>query len=125
MAPALAARRASDVLRHLARHPDQQLTLSELASALDVAPAALHGVVTALTEGGYLSALIPEAYGGLGLDDFRFDQILIEELTRVDSSFYMLDYVRRVSKHTVIGAAYRGGKPRNAWFLLTRAAAQS
>lgn len=37
----------------------------------------------------------------------------------------MLDYVRRVSAHTVIGAAYRHGKPRNAWFLLTRAAAQS
>lgn len=37
----------------------------------------------------------------------------------------MLDYVRRVSKHTVIGAAYKGGKPRNAWFLLTRAADQS
>lgn len=37
----------------------------------------------------------------------------------------MLDYVRRVSEHTVIGAAYRHGKPRNAWFLLTRSAAQS
>ena len=54
MAPALAARRASDVLRHLARHPEQQLTLSELATALDVAPAALHGVVTALTESGLI-----------------------------------------------------------------------
>lgn len=37
----------------------------------------------------------------------------------------MLDYVRRVSAHTVIGAAFRHGKPRNAWFLLTRAAEQS
>lgn len=37
----------------------------------------------------------------------------------------MLDYVRSVSAHTVIGAAYRGGKPRNAWFLLTRSAAES
>lgn len=54
MAPALAARRASDVLRHLARHPEQQLTLSELATALDVAPAALHGVVAALTESGLI-----------------------------------------------------------------------
>ena len=36
----------------------------------------------------------------------------------------MLDYVRRVSAHTVIGAAYRNGKSRNAWFLLTRAAEQ-
>lgn len=37
----------------------------------------------------------------------------------------MLDYVRRVSRHTVIGAAFRNGKSRNAWFLLTRSAAQS
>jgi hypothetical protein len=34
----------------------------------------------------------------------------------------MIDHVRRVSRDTVIGAAYRHGKPRNAWFLLTRAA---
>ncbi len=37
----------------------------------------------------------------------------------------MLDYVRQVSRHTVIGAAYRHGKSRNAWFLLTLAAEQS
>lgn len=37
----------------------------------------------------------------------------------------MIDYARRVSRHTIIGAAYRHGKPRNAWFILTRAAAQS
>ena len=37
----------------------------------------------------------------------------------------MLDYVRAVSAHTVIGAAYKGGKPRNAYFLLTRSAAES
>jgi hypothetical protein len=37
----------------------------------------------------------------------------------------MLDYVRQVSAHTVIGAAFRHGKSRNAFFLLTRAAAQS
>lgn len=37
----------------------------------------------------------------------------------------MLDYARRVSKHTVIGAAFKDGKPRNAYFLLTRAASQS
>ncbi len=52
MAPALAARRASDVLRHLARNPDQHLTLSELAAELEVAPAALHGVLLALTDSG-------------------------------------------------------------------------
>ena len=34
----------------------------------------------------------------------------------------MIDYVRAVSGQTVIGAAYRGGKPRNAHFLLTLSA---
>jgi hypothetical protein len=34
----------------------------------------------------------------------------------------MIDVVRRVSRDTVIGAAYRHDRPRNAWFLLTRAA---
>ena len=69
MAPALAARRASDVLRHLARHPDQQLTLSELAAALEVAPAALHGVVTALTESGDQCArgLIEPVFGRISV----------------------------------------------------------
>lgn len=33
----------------------------------------------------------------------------------------MLDYIRYVSRHTVIGAAFKGGKPRNQFFLLTRA----
>ncbi len=37
----------------------------------------------------------------------------------------MLDYVRRVSKDTIIGSAFRDSKPRNAWFLLTRSAGQS
>ena len=37
----------------------------------------------------------------------------------------MIDYVRGVSAHTVIGAAYRGGKPVRAYFLLTRSAAES
>ena len=37
----------------------------------------------------------------------------------------MLDYCRRVSKHTVIGAAYREGKARGAYFILTLEAAQS
>ena len=37
----------------------------------------------------------------------------------------MLDYVRQVSKDTVIGEAFRNGKSRKAWFLLTRAADQS
>ena len=50
MAPALAAHRASEVLRHLARHPDRPSTLSELAAELQVAPASLHGVLQALTD---------------------------------------------------------------------------
>ena len=37
----------------------------------------------------------------------------------------MLDYCWPVSKHTVIGAAFKDGKPRNAYFILTRAASQS
>jgi hypothetical protein len=32
----------------------------------------------------------------------------------------MLDYVRYVSKDTVIGAAFKNGKPRNQYFMLTR-----
>ena len=40
-------------------------------------------------DAGYLAMFVDPAYGGLGLDDFRFDQILTEELTRIDSSFYM------------------------------------
>jgi len=37
----------------------------------------------------------------------------------------MLDYVRYLGPHTVLGAAFRDGKPRHAYFLLTRSAAQS
>ncbi len=35
-----------------------------------------------------------------------------------------IDYVRRISKDTVIGTAYQNGKPRNAYFLLTASAAE-
>ena len=38
---------------------------------------------------------------------------------------HMIDYARRVSKHTFIGAAYRHGKPRNQYFILTLCEAQS
>lgn len=37
----------------------------------------------------------------------------------------MTDYCREVSQKTVIGIAYKGGKPRGAHFILTRAASQS
>lgn len=33
----------------------------------------------------------------------------------------MLDYIRFVAKGTIIGAAFRGGKSRDAYFMLTRA----
>ena len=38
---------------------------------------------------GYLAMFADEQYGGLGLDDFRFDLILMEELMRVDSSMFL------------------------------------
>ncbi len=38
---------------------------------------------------GYLAMFADEKYGGLGIDDFRFDQILMEELVRVDSSMFL------------------------------------
>lgn len=46
---------------------------------------------------------------------------LVPRITYAD----MIDYCRRVSKHTVIGAAFRHGKPRNQTFILTLCEAQS
>lgn len=37
----------------------------------------------------------------------------------------MIDYCWAVSKHTLIGAAYKNGKPMKAYFMLTRCVAQS
>jgi len=37
-------------------------------------------------ENGFLCLEAPEAYGGLGIDDFRFNMILIEELARIGAS---------------------------------------
>ncbi|NJN54461.1 MAG: acyl-CoA dehydrogenase [Anaerolineae bacterium] len=37
-------------------------------------------------EMGFLATAVPEAYGGLGLDDFRFNVVLVEELTRAGAS---------------------------------------
>lgn len=50
-------------------------------------------------EAGYLAMFVDEKYGGLGLDDFRFDQILIEEQTRVDPSVYMSLHSRIVAPY--------------------------
>ena len=46
-------------------------------------------VWTAAGEAGFLAMFVEEKYGGLALDDFRYDQILIEEIHRIDSSFYL------------------------------------
>ena len=32
----------------------------------------------------------------------------------------MKDYCRRVARGVLVGAAYKNGKPENAWFTLTR-----
>lgn len=40
-------------------------------------------------EQGFLAMYADEEYGGLGLDDFRMDMILIEELSARENGFYM------------------------------------
>ena len=41
-------------------------------------------------EQGYLLCWAEEEYGGAGLDDFRFEQIMLEELMRIgESGFFM------------------------------------
>ncbi len=37
-------------------------------------------------EGGFLSLQVPEAYGGMGLKDYRYNMVVIEELVRVGAS---------------------------------------
>ena len=37
-------------------------------------------------EHGFLCLQVPEVYGGVGLNDFRFNMIVIEELVRVGAS---------------------------------------
>ena len=39
-------------------------------------------------EAGFLALIADEKHGGLGLTDFRFDQVLCEELSAVDSGFF-------------------------------------
>lgn len=38
---------------------------------------------------GYLAMFMPEEFGGMGLDDYRYDQILIEELTWRSPGFFV------------------------------------
>lgn len=53
-----------------------------------------------LGEQGYLLMWAPEAYGGLGIDDFRYDQILYEENVRYgEIGFYMQLHSRLVAPY--------------------------
>ncbi|MEM6640011.1 MAG: acyl-CoA dehydrogenase family protein [Pseudomonadota bacterium] len=40
-------------------------------------------------EAGLLAMYVDEEFGGMGLDDFRYDQILMEEITRYSSGFFL------------------------------------
>ena len=40
-------------------------------------------------EQGFLAVWVDEAYGGLGLKDFRFEQIMIEEIARSQETGFM------------------------------------
>lgn len=53
--PAPAIDRCIAVLNHLAAHPDEQFTLSELARTLDLNKATAHGMLTTLADAGYLT----------------------------------------------------------------------
>jgi acyl-CoA dehydrogenase len=48
---------------------------------------------------GYLCMWAGEAYGGVGMEDYRYDQILIEELLHVDSGFFLALHNRVVGPY--------------------------
>jgi len=50
-------------------------------------------------EQGYLCMWAGAAYGGAGIDDYRYDQILIEELLHVDSGFFLALHNRVVGPY--------------------------
>lgn len=64
--PAPAIDRCIAVLNHLAAHPDDQFTLSELARALDLNKATAHGMLTTLADAGYLTRDPSSKTYGLG-----------------------------------------------------------
>ncbi|WP_349559977.1 acyl-CoA dehydrogenase family protein [Marinobacter sp. NFXS9] len=67
-----------------------------------------------LGEQGYLLMWAPEEYGGLGIDDFRYDQILYEENVRYgEIGFYMQLHSRLVAPY--IG--HFGSEEQKARFL--------
>ena len=43
-----------------------------------------------VAKAGFLAMAVPEEYGGVGVDDFRFNAILIEELCRVGAASFMV-----------------------------------
>ena len=51
---ALAVKRSLDVLSFLAAHPAQGHTLTELARDLEVNPSSMHGILSVMTDSGYL-----------------------------------------------------------------------
>ncbi len=48
---------------------------------------------------GYLCMWAGEAYGGAGMEDYRYDQILIEELLHIDSGFFLALHNRVVGPY--------------------------
>jgi acyl-CoA dehydrogenase len=50
-------------------------------------------------EQGYLCMWAGEAYGGAGMEDYRYDQILIEELLHVDAGFFLALHNRVVGPY--------------------------
>jgi alkylation response protein AidB-like acyl-CoA dehydrogenase len=48
---------------------------------------------------GYLCMWAGEAYGGAGMEDYRYDQILIEELLHVDAGFFLALHNRVVGPY--------------------------
>lgn len=63
---------------------------------------------------GYLLMWAPEEYGGLGIDDFRYDQILYEENARYgEVGFYMQLHSRLVAPYI----AHHGSDEQKARFL--------
>ncbi|MEM6311888.1 MAG: acyl-CoA dehydrogenase family protein, partial [Pseudomonadota bacterium] len=48
-----------------------------------------HDIWRSAGQHGYLAMYADEKYGGLGVDDFRFDMVLAEEITRVESGFFL------------------------------------
>src|SRR5688500_11080647 len=64
--PAPAIDRCVAVLNHLAAHPSEQFSLSELARALDLNKATAHAMLTTLTDAGYLTRDNEQKTYGLG-----------------------------------------------------------